>query len=106
MPVDYCFVDSTASLIVALAQVNTPQNISHVLSPNKMPVKSLLECVKPKEIEIVSEESFNEILQKQDMYETIVLTSVYLEQQLAMIDPTLSLKIMNPISEKWPTITN
>ncbi|MGZ0076052.1 hypothetical protein ACVXZY_15200 [Staphylococcus aureus] len=34
------------------------------------------------------------------------LTSVDREQQLAMIDTTLTLKIMNHISEKWPTITN
>ncbi|HCY6351681.1 TPA: amino acid adenylation domain-containing protein [Staphylococcus aureus] len=106
MPVDFSFVDTTARQIVALAQVNTPQIIYHVLSPNKMPVKSLLECVKRKEIELVSDESFNEILQKQDMYETIGLTSVDREQQLAMIDTTLTLKIMNHISEKWPTITN
>ena len=57
-----------------------------------MPVKSLLECVKRKEIELVSDESFNEILQKQDMYETIGLTSVDREQQLAMIDTKLTLK--------------
>ncbi|MDC7993190.1 thioester reductase domain-containing protein, partial [Staphylococcus aureus] len=106
MPVDFSFVDTTARQIVALAQVNTPQIIYHVLSPNKMPVKSLLECVKRKEIELVSDESFNEILQKQDMYETIGLTSVDREQQLAMIDTKLTLKIMNHISEKWPTITN
>ncbi len=85
-------MDTTARQIVALAQVNTPQIIYHVLSPNKMPVKSLLECVKRKEIELVSDESFNEILQKQDMYETIGLTSVDREQQLAMIDTTLTLK--------------
>ncbi|MCO6063150.1 hypothetical protein NG726_41665, partial [Pseudomonas sp. MOB-449] len=77
--------------------VNTPQIIYHVLSPIKMPVRSLLDCVKRKEIELVSDESFNEILQKQDMYETIGLTSVDREQQLAMIDTTLTLKIMNHI---------
>ncbi|MDN8999711.1 hypothetical protein Q0P46_14385, partial [Staphylococcus aureus] len=44
MPVDFSFVDTTARQIVELAQVNTPQIIFHLLSPNKMPVKSLLEC--------------------------------------------------------------
>ncbi|MBS9765178.1 SDR family oxidoreductase, partial [Pseudomonas mosselii] len=33
MPVDFSFVDTTARQIVALAQVNTPQIIYHVLSP-------------------------------------------------------------------------
>ena len=98
-------MDTTARQIVALAQVNTTNHLPCAIT-NKMPVKSLLECVKRKEIELVSDESFNEILQKQDMYETIGLTSVDREQQLAMIDTKLTLKIMNHISEKWPTITN
>ncbi|WP_256075342.1 sugar phosphate isomerase/epimerase family protein, partial [Staphylococcus aureus] len=34
----------------------------HVLSPNKMPVKSLLECVKCKEIELVSDKSLNDFI--------------------------------------------
>ncbi len=41
------------------------------------------------------------------MYETIGLTSVdHQQQELAMIDTTLTLNLMNHISEKWPTITN
>ncbi|KMR64659.1 hypothetical protein, partial [Staphylococcus aureus] len=57
MPGDFSCVDTTAKQLVALAQVNTPQIIYHVLSPNKMPVKSLLACVKRNEIELVRDES-------------------------------------------------
>lgn len=105
-PVDLSFVDMTARQIVVLAKLNMPPIIYHVLSPHKMTMKSLLENVKRKEINIVSDRYFDQMLHKQQMYETIGLTSVDYGQQLATIDAEKTLSIMKDIGEQWPTMTS
>ncbi|UMT79457.1 thioester reductase domain-containing protein [Staphylococcus roterodami] len=105
-PVDLSFVDTTARQIVALAKLNMSLIIYHVLSPHKMTMKSLLENVKCKEINIVSDRHFEQMLHKHQMYETIGLTSVDIGQQLATIDAEKTLSIMKDIGEQWPTMTS
>jgi len=89
-----------------LVTINTPPIIYHVLSPYKMTMKSLLENVKCKEINIISDRHFDQMLHKQQMYETIGLTSVDYGQQLATIDAEKTLSIMKDIGEQWPTMTS
>lgn len=105
-PVDLSFVDTTARQIVALAKLKMSPIIYHVLSPHKMTMKSLLENVKCKEINIVSDRYFEQMLHKHQMYETIGLTSVDVGQQLATIDAEKTLSIMKDIGEQWPTMTS
>ncbi|WP_251353030.1 hypothetical protein, partial [Staphylococcus aureus] len=71
-----------------------------------MTMKSLLENVKCKEINIISDRHFDQMLHKQQMYETIGLTSVDYGQQLATIDAEKTLSIMKDIGEQWPTMTS
>ena len=80
-------MDTTARQIVALAQVNATNHLPYMLSPNKMPVKSLLECVSAKEMNSSAMNHLMKFYRNKTCTETIGLTSVdQSEQQLAMID--------------------
>lgn len=104
--VDLSFIDITARHVVKIAASQAQSIIYHIYSPHTRTMQSVLENAKQTQMNIISDEEFEQMLLNNGMHEVIGLSSGDTTQVPAQIESEMTQHVIAQLGDGWPHVTS
>lgn len=103
MNVECSNVDTVAEAIVNIAMLNSDRNMFHVYNPYMLSIQTLLnQCrTSGNPISVIDDQAFQELLNKQNMFEIVGLNSTRKAQRQAQLTSVQTEDILHKIGVEW-----